>query len=146
MSDEPHCFFADWGPCDGFLIRAHLIPQQLLRREFRHGLLLEDGKWRKADRYEDRYELPWRTADDLCNDQRTWVVCCGGPQGQAGHHGQLDGYKLKLVREDLPAAVEEFAEQYGLVWYLDRRYGLRTSEPRGDGGRECRGARDGNRP
>ena len=142
---KPRCFFEGHGPCDGALIKAHLIPRQLLKREFRYGVLLEDGQWRKADRYEDRYELPWRTADDLCDDMRTWVPCCGGPQGVSGHHGQVDGYQLEVTRDMLPAAVEEFAETFGLGWFLDRRYGLRTSEPRGDGG-ECRGARREHQP
>ena len=150
--NEARCFFAGHGPCDGALIKAHLIPRQLLRREYRYGALLEDGQWRKADRYEVyRYgalleDGQWRTADDLCDDMRTWVPCCGGPQGVSGHHGQVDGYQLEVTRDMLPAAVEEFAEQFGLGWYLDRRYGLRTSGPRGDGGRECRGARRAHQP
>lgn len=117
------CFFQGQGPCDGALIRAHLIPRQLLRREFPHGVLLEDGAWRKATRYEDRYELPHRNTTDLCNDVRSWVPCCGGPQGNAGHHGQLDHSRvLRIARDELPAAVEEFAAELGLTWFIERTY------------------------
>jgi hypothetical protein len=116
------CFFDGQGSCDGALIRAHLIPRQLLRREFPHGALFDDGRWRKATRYEDRYDLPHRNTTDLINDTRTWVPCCGGPQGNAGHHGQLDGCKLRIERHQLPSAVEEFATELGLTWFIERQY------------------------
>lgn len=88
------------GACDGSLVRCHLIPQQLLRRELGRG-------WRKA-----------------AADPRTWVWGCGGPMGCSGHHGMLDYSRtLRVPRERLPEAVVAFAAEAGLLWWLDREYG-----------------------
>lgn len=126
---SPQCFFDGRGSCDGALIRAHLIPQQLLRREFPHGALFDDGRWRKATRYEDRYDLPYRTAADLANDKRTWVPCCGGPQGNAGHHGQLDHSRtIRITRQQLPVEVTDFAAEFGLLWWIERTYPTEGTE------------------
>jgi hypothetical protein len=85
------------GPCDGRLVKAHLIPKQLLRRE----------------------RLP------LWPDE-VWVPMCGGISGIGGHHGQLDhSRKLRIPREALPAPTEAFAAEHNLSWYLDRTYGMR---------------------
>lgn len=84
------------GPCDGRLVRVHLIPQQLLRREG-HA---------KA-----------------CRDPRSWVLACGGVMGNAGHHGQLDYARtLRIPRSRLPVGVEDLAAELGLDWWLDRTY------------------------
>jgi hypothetical protein len=81
-------------PCDGELIRAHLIPKQLLIREGLNPM-----------------------------DPRTFVWACGGPTGLGGHHGMLDqSRKLRVAREALPALLEQFAFEQGLGWYLDRTY------------------------
>jgi hypothetical protein len=32
--------------------------------------------------------------------------------------------KLRIARAELPPAVEEFAAELGLVWWLDREYGV----------------------
>lgn len=101
------CFFAGWpdaGPCDGRLVCAHLIPRQLLKREGFSAYI---------------------------HDSRSFVPCCGGITGCSGHHGMLDhSRKLRIPRDKLPPAVEDFAAELGLTWYLDREYGPRTSEPR----------------
>lgn len=85
------------GPCDGHLVKAHLIPKQMLRRE----------------------KLPlW--------DDAVWVPICGGPTGIGGHHGMLDYSRtLRIPREVLPAALEAFAAEHGVAWWLDREYGTR---------------------
>ena len=89
------------GPCDGRLVKAHLIPRQLLRREG-----LSDHVW----------------------DDAVWVPCCGGPTGLSGHHGQLDHSRtLRIPRERLPVALEAFAEVHGLEWFLSRTYGMRET-------------------
>lgn len=78
------CWFAQLpaaGPCDGRLVRCHLIPKRLLRQEWRtahHG-----------QRPNDERSLPFRTLRELVDDPRTWVWGCGGPMGNGGHHGQL---------------------------------------------------------
>lgn len=121
------CFFDGWpgaGKCSGQLVRGHLIPRQLLRREYGYGALLDNGQWRPMRRGEDRYDLKYLNVIDLIDDQRTFVPICGGLTGCSGHHGQLDvSRKLRIPRDLVPVAVEEFAEQFGLTWWLDRTYG-----------------------
>lgn len=128
---KPVCFFKGWpgaGPCDGALIRAHLIPRQLLKREFPHGVFFDDERWVKAARCDDRYEVPHRPLEALCRDPRGWVPCCGGPMGPGGHHGMLDVSRtLRVPRGRLPAGLEEFAAELGLSWWLDRTYGEREA-------------------
>lgn len=120
----PQCFFADQGPCSGRLVRGHLLPRALMRRELRFGLVFEDGAWRKLQRTEDRYELPYRSLTDLVNDPRSWVPMCGGITGSGAHHGRVDYSRtLRIPRSMIPAATEEFAAEIGLLWYLDREYG-----------------------
>jgi hypothetical protein len=98
---NPRCWIAEHiilpGPCDGHLIRGHLIAKQTIRREAQG-----------ADLY----------------DPRCWVPICGGITGIGGHHGMLDYAKtIRIPRDALPPAVEEFAAEYGLVWWLERTYG-----------------------
>lgn len=125
---RPVCFFAGVrgaGPCDGQLIRAHLVPRQLLKREFPYGASLGEHGWFALGRSQAWYHgLTVVRVDELVADPRSWVPCCGGPMGNAGHHGMLDVSKrLRIARADLPAAVEEFAAELGLGWWLDREYG-----------------------
>jgi hypothetical protein len=92
------CFFADEGPCAGRLVKAHLIPKQRIRREV-------------------GAEHMW--------DDRTWVWVCGGASGVNGHHGQLDFSRtMRIPRARLPRELEEFAAEHGLVWSLERDYGV----------------------
>lgn len=120
---DPRCFFEGVSPCDGWLVRAHIVPRQLLRRECRYGLVREHGAWRRLGRYEDRYDLQHVPLQELIDDPRCWTAMCGGACGISGHHGEFDGGRLRVARADLPAGVEEFAVECGLVWWLDRRYG-----------------------
>jgi hypothetical protein len=97
----PHCWASMWvqgaGPCDGHLVKAHLIPKQLLKRE---GLPL------------------W--------DDAVWVPMCGGPTGIGGHHGMLDHSRtLRIPRDAIPSDLEAFAAEHGLSYWLDREYGMR---------------------
>jgi hypothetical protein len=85
-------------PCRGRLIRAHLIPRNLLRR---NGLA------------------------ELIDDPRTYVVACGGPMGNSGHHGEFDALTLKVPRWAIPLGTEQLAHDVGLDWFLERRYGPR---------------------
>lgn len=126
----PVCFFRGWsaGQCDGALIRAHLIPRQLLKREFPHGVVLDGDRWRRLERNEDRYDLAHRTLRELVDDERSWVPCCGGAMGNAGHHGALDVARtLRVPRGRVPSWVESFAAELGLTWWLDREYGEREA-------------------
>lgn len=96
---EPTCFLAQFSkrPCEGRLIRAHLLAKQALKR-------------RGLD--------PW--------DDATWVWACGGPphmHGLGGCHGRLDNYTLIVPPEALPEALVAFAERESMVPYIERRFG-----------------------
>jgi hypothetical protein len=123
---KPVCFFARWpgaGPCDGELIRAHLISRRQIRKAVRARVMREAlaTMTRKAAR-----ALADREVARACEDPRSWVACCGGPMGNAGHHGMLDVARtLRIPRDRLPAGVEEFAAELGLDCWLDREYGER---------------------
>jgi len=131
---RPVCFFQRLpgaGPCDGALIRAHLIPKQLVKRGFPHGVSWHPRLecWVGYAPLEEQEALDrgegWahRTLRQMQDDPRCWVPCCGGPTGIGGHHGQFDGLRLRLPRESLPLAVVEYAAELGLSWWLDRTYG-----------------------
>jgi hypothetical protein len=116
------CFFAGrpgWGPCDGPLIRAHLLAKQIVKREVfsaRRRAGLSPAAARKG-------------VTDIAWDERIWVPACGGITGIGGHHALLDSpgtSDLRLRRDELPGSVEEFAAEHGLEWWLDRTYGERT--------------------
>jgi hypothetical protein len=116
----PECFFRGWpgaGPCDGALIRAHLIPRQKIKQAVRGNHYFPESHKVSA------VEQQQRAIRDWLDDPRSWVPCCGGPMGLSGHHGMLDvSRKLRISRDVLPAAVEEFAAELGLMWWLDRTY------------------------
>jgi hypothetical protein len=107
----PICFFAVFGymvdgskvpPCDGPLVKCHLISQNVLRQNN-----LKHLKWA----------------------QPVWVWGCGGDTGVDGHHGMLDHARtLKIPRAAIPEATEWFAQQHHLVWWLEREYGLRIDQ------------------
>lgn len=56
------------------------------------------------------------------NDPRLLRFVC------RGHHHKLDFGRLRLTRDQIPASVEEFAEEHGITWRLERDYGPRTRE------------------
>jgi hypothetical protein len=96
--------------CLGRLQRAHLIKEQVLRREV----------W---NRREQLANVP-RTKTQLFEDPRLIVWAC------VRHHWQLDKSRtLKIPRHRLPPELEEAAAQYGILWWVDREYGCLSSEP-----------------
>jgi hypothetical protein len=103
MLSMPECFFKHLGGCDGQLVKAHLIPKQRIKRE----TLIGATKTQMA-------EVVW--------DPRCWVYMCGGPTGIGGHHGAFDAKQIRLNYVELPTAVKEYAEEYGLEWSLERDY------------------------
>jgi hypothetical protein len=130
---KPCCWFAKLpgsGPCEGQLVRVHLISKQQLRRTFPKGAVLIGGRWQppvEAAFVPQDGEPARRTLRELQDDPRAWVPGCGGMSGLAGHHGRLDssphnGTRLRLARAQLPAAVEEYAAELGLTWWLDKTY------------------------
>lgn len=93
------CFLAQFSPrpCDGRLVRCHLISRQVLRR---------------------------RKLAHLIPDRRTWVWGCGGIVGVGGHHGELDhSRRLRIPRLQLPVDTIALADEVDLLWWLDREYG-----------------------
>ncbi len=56
-------------------------------------------------------------------DERVWVPSC------RFHHARFDRYALEVPRSALPQSLETFAEEHGFEGYLDRRFGVRSSEP-----------------
>jgi hypothetical protein len=107
--ERPRCFLARFSeePCDGLLVRCHLLPRSLLRRE------LAVDKMELA-------RLMW--------DERIFVAACGGLMGNTGHHGAFDTARtLKVPRWAIPAGLEEFAAEHRLGWWLDREYGERAA-------------------
>jgi hypothetical protein len=123
------CWLAEHGvhesgsmpPCDGALVKAHLIPKRLLK-----------GVWKKVhhDRYHTFTELPfdfvrtYKSREKFIWDPAGWVWACGGIVGNAGHHGMLDSSRtLKVPRMELPPDTELFAANVGLAWYLDHEFG-----------------------
>lgn len=101
--ETPVCFLAKFSdrPCEGPLVRAHLIPAQTIRREV-------------------GTRAVW--------DDRVFVPACGGIVGIGGHHGQLDYTRsLRIPRAELPPDLEEFAAEFDLLWWLDRTYGELTA-------------------
>lgn len=128
------CFLAPFSdrPCEGELVRTHLIEQQRLAKDFPRGVARqdEDGYWWPIPRgivvvYDGR---DVRSLKSLQDDSATWVWACGGDMGLEGHHGDLDGRRgvhrpLRVPRGALPAETERFALDFGLASYLDRKYG-----------------------
>jgi hypothetical protein len=105
-----NCWLAQFSrvSCDGQLVRAHLLPRQRIVREVTKGLPAAEA-----------FQIIW--------DPRCWVPACGGVTGVGGHHGALDGRILSVPRSALPEGLEAFAAEYGLVWSLDRDFGLREA-------------------
>lgn len=107
------CYFAVFGfmepwadgtlvkmpPCDGRLVKCHLIKRTVLRSA---GC---------------GHNLEWA--------EPVWTWGCGGPMGNSGHHGLFDFGRLKLPRSAISSETEAFAERFGLGWYLDEKYGER---------------------
>jgi hypothetical protein len=88
-------------PCEGQLVRAHLIPKQQLLKA-----------------------VPAERSGEIVNDTRGWVWACGGPTGIGGHHGMFDQSRtLRVARDRIPEATVELAEELGLTWWLDKTYG-----------------------
>jgi hypothetical protein len=109
------CFLKDFSdrPCDGRLVKAHLLPKQQMNKA------LTDHHYYRHAHDEKRARRDWH------EDPRSWVWACGGPMGNAGHHGMLDASRtIRIPRDRLPAGLEEFAAELGLTWWLEREYGL----------------------
>jgi hypothetical protein len=97
---DPRCFFEDWedvGPCEGRIVKAHLVKRQVLLREGH---------------------------PEAIEDPRSWIPVCGGwGYGNAGHHGQMDHSRtLHLQFSNLPFGFIELMDGIGMSWYVDKHY------------------------
>jgi hypothetical protein len=101
--DEPECFFAHLGGCEGRLVKAHLVPKQTIRRELVH---------RKPKAlYVDPEEIVW--------DSRCWRWMCGGwGYGSSGHHGAYDAYQIRL--HAWPEDFLEFLREYDIEFLAEK--------------------------
>jgi hypothetical protein len=98
--------------------RAHLIPKARIKKEFPHGAWVAfSGVVMPVPR---RTNVPAdRTQREVVWDNRVLVAAC------RAHHSAWDNRVFNIARGEVPAACEEYAEEYGLVWSLDRDYGER---------------------
>ena len=113
---EP-CWLAQFAdtPCDGRMVRVHLIPQQQIK--MRAKTLARENGWSATA------TATWSA--EASADARTWVPGCGGPTGIGGHHGELDHSKtLRLKHCRLPSGTVQIARELGLSWWLERNYEL----------------------
>lgn len=103
----PDCFFKglpDAGPCEGRLVKCHLVKRQTLDRE------LGKAEGRKA------IAADW-----------SWVLGCGGAMGPGGHHGQFkpDGPK-PIPLSMLPVDFTRRMAELGLWWYVERTFNRKS--------------------
>lgn len=116
------------GPCEGRLVRCHLIPKQLFRQHFPRGAYFHDGQWVEAGQAHARLDLPplatlpYRTRRALQDDPRASVYGCGGMVGLGGHHGAYDGHKLRVSYSRLPPGARQYARELGLDWWLRKHH------------------------
>lgn len=95
-----HCFMEGrpgWGPCEGRMDAAHLIPKQRIKRELK-------GHYTEPE----LQAIVW--------DRRVLIDAC------RRHHHQLDNYIHRLRRDELPVELTAYAREYHLVWSLIRDY------------------------
>lgn len=139
---KAECWFRDLaraGPCEGALVRCHLIDQQEMRKRFPKGAVKIDGRWFSVQRLRrpdpEMSELAHliddepvrRTLEELQADERSFVPGCGGLVGLSGHHGRFDfaahdRSRLIVPRSMLPAETIEYAAELELTPWLERTY------------------------
>ena len=95
--DDPDIY--EVGPCDGPMDRCHLIPKQRIKRELEGAppMMVEEAVWHPS----------------------VWVSGCHR------HHGNFDARMIRVMRSQLPPAVEHFAEVFEMEYFLTRDYGSR---------------------
>jgi hypothetical protein len=130
---RPLCWLAAFSetPCDGPLVRAHLLTRQRLRLELPEGAVWLSGRekalsWRAVQR-DGLLERPGAprvlrrmSLRQLQEDERLWVPACGGSTGLEGHHGEWDGLRLTVPRVKVPPEMLAFVDELGLTAFLKR--------------------------
>lgn len=123
----------DRGRCEymsaGLLDAHHVLPKQVLKREFPFG-----GRLRVREHGEP--VLPWEASPrgwepDLGWDTITLAEIVWDPRDgvplRRYHHDAVEHGQLHIPRVVLPDAVENFASELGLTWLLDRTYGVKEA-------------------
>jgi hypothetical protein len=127
------CWLAEHGvhergpmpPCDGQLVRAHLLPRQHMRKAWATIHHLRGSRSPRAA----IHSLTHNRLSEYVEDPRGWVAACGGPQGNGGHHAMLDVARtLRVPPQELPEGLWHLAAELGLTWWLEREYG-RLEQP-----------------
>lgn len=130
---NPACFLAQFTdtPCEGALVRCHILQRQWLRQEYPEGAVWLPGaptavSARDLRRDHVAYDDTARFTDlaTLENHEALWVWGCGGALGNGGHHGMFDGYKLAVPRLRVPIEARLLIAHLGLFpkWERDRRF------------------------
>ena len=100
----------------GIVDRHHAVPQQRIKRQYPRGGWVSSGFLLPV--LKDAPASPLDiTLERLLADERNLI-----PLGR-WHHMMLTNARVRIMREALPDAVEEFARFVGLQWSLDRDYG-----------------------
>jgi hypothetical protein len=109
------CFFHDFAPpglrdCDGRIQNHHAITQarikDLLKPRRVH--LMEDSELR------ERKAL----LSKALKDPRNRIDAC------VRHHQLWHNGRIVVPRDSIPSSLEQFAQDYELVWDLDRQFGV----------------------
>lgn len=130
---DPTCWLAQFAetPCDGALVRCHLLQKQWLAQEFPEGAVwlpeatqavsARDLRLRGVLFDDSAREL---SLERLQKHPALWEPGCGGPMGNAGHHGAFDHYKLPVPRSAVSQRTLTFIHELGLSarWERDRRF------------------------
>jgi hypothetical protein len=112
----------------GILDGHHVLPKQLLKREFPRGAVevhwdgggVGWGRDPGLPPYRPEAGVtpaPRRSLEELLWDPRVGVPV------RRWHHDQWENARLSVPRASLPAEVETFAEEVGLQWWIERSFG-----------------------
>lgn len=96
------CAFLD-KHCAGRPQDHHCIPKREIRSRY--------------DTMHYRNETPPFTLTDALRDRRNLVKLCA-----LTHHQLIENKRIYLTRAMLPKGIEDFANELGLEWYLDRYF------------------------
>jgi hypothetical protein len=136
----PECWFKglpDAGPCEGRLVKCHLVKQQVLKREGGSSSAIS-SRVRSFGTAEVSPSRGYGLAGAVAvagvpvaaaprDDPRTWVWGCGlsraGRSSRPVQAGRAEGIPLSL----LPEGFTRLMAELGLWWYVERTFNRRSS-------------------
>jgi hypothetical protein len=113
------CFFKQFAPkglrdCDGRIQNHHAIKQQTIKSLFRKQKPRPQAPDVELRTYKERLR-------DALSDTRNRLWAC------KRHHDLHEKSKwIPVPRSEVPDELEDFAEEYGLGYDLDRQFGVRA--------------------